>query len=93
MLLMVVFVCGAVLVAGFPEGEQYVVEEILEGDDGGIGEEAEDGGVLRATLNANETEETHARVLYTGSQVWKVKIESSKQLRVLSELRKQKGKD
>lgn len=31
------------------------------------------------------------RVLYTGSQLWKVRIRTTKQQRVLSELHKQKG--
>lgn len=68
--------------------EQYVIEEILEGDFG-VSEELEDASLLRAIQN--ETEEVQTKILYTGSQVLKVKIENSKQLRVLSELRKQKG--
>lgn len=90
-LLLVFVVCGGLvlLVGGYPEKDQYVIEDILE-ENASIGEEVEDVAFLRADLN--ETLEVQTKVLYTGSQVWKVKIENTKQLRVLSELRKQKGK-
>lgn len=88
-LLFVVF--GFVLfVRGFPNNQgPYVIEEILEADDEIVDEEINDG-LLRGGLN-DTAEAQSSRVLYTGSQVWKVKIENSKQLRVLSEIRKQKG--
>lgn len=86
-------VCGFVFVRGLPaidNDQQYVIEEILEEELGIDGENSdEDGWLLRAGLN--ETEAVQTKVLYTGSQVWKVRIENSKQLRVLSEIRKQKG--
>lgn len=87
---LLLFICGFVFVRGLPavvDNQQYVIEEILEDVDEEIGDE--DGVSLRGGLN--ETEVVQTRVLYTGSQVWKVRLESSKQLRVLSELRKQKG--
>lgn len=93
MRLLLVFVCGLVSIGAFPsEVGQYVIEAVLDDNITGIiGEEVEDVTFLRADLNANDTFEVQTKVLYTGSQVWKVKIENTKQLRVLSELRKQKG--
>lgn len=87
LLVVVWLVCGFVIVQGFPENGQYVIEEILDEEIGSVGE---DEGFLRAGY-LNQTEEPQTRIYYTGSQVWKIKIENSKQLKVLSELRKQNG--
>lgn len=82
--------CGFVFVQSLPTNvPEYVIEDILDEDENETVDNVDEVAGLLKTDYLNETEQT--KVLYTGSQVWKVKIENSKQLRVLSELRKQKG--
>lgn len=75
--------------------EEYVIEEISDGvHQQQVPSEEEDdtaaAGLASLRIGANESEAL-GRVFYNGSQLWKVRLESGKQLRILSELKKAKG--
>lgn len=70
------------------EAEDVVVSQATKPDEDDSDAEFNVGGLRSGLLN--ETEQL-GRVFYNRSQVWKVKIDSRKQLKTLTELKKGKG--